>query len=318
MNIVDLLIICIMLLCAWTAYRRGLILSGLGLLTSIIILLTAFLLYKPGGVIILKFFPRVGSWSPALAFFVLIILAQICYDTLVISFLRRLPQGISQSQWNHVLGIVPGLINGFIWITLMSAFLIAYPLENVVTRSARKSKFAPQLAGNVGWLNKQLSPVLTGALMQLRDNNAAVVSHERMITLPFRVADAQPRPELEAELLRLVNKERTNRGLQPLQADAGLTKVAREHSEDMFRRGYFSHYTPDGLDPLDRMKKDSIQFLIGGENIAITQTLPMAHTGLMRSPGHRANILNPAYGYVGIGILDGGFYGLMITQSFKN
>ncbi|MDQ3129497.1 MAG: colicin V production protein, partial [Acidobacteriota bacterium] len=45
---------------------------------------------------------------------------------------------------------------------------------------------------------------------------------------------------------------------------------------------------------------------------------PIAHTGLMNSPGHRANILQPNFGRVGIGVLDGGRRGLMITQNFRN
>ena len=52
--------------------------------------------------------------------------------------------------------------------------------------------------------------------------------------------------------------------------------------------------------------------------LALARTLDMAHTGLMNSPGHRANILNPAFGRVGIGILDGGRHGLMVTQTFRN
>jgi uncharacterized protein YkwD len=38
----------------------------------------------------------------------------------------------------------------------------------------------------------------------------------------------------------------------------------------------------------------------------------------MNSPGHRANILERSYGRVGIGILDGGMHGLMISQEFRN
>lgn len=51
---------------------------------------------------------------------------------------------------------------------------------------------------------------------------------------------------------------------------------------------------------------------------ALAPTLSQAHTGLMNSPGHRANILNNGFGRVGIGILDAGIYGLMITQNFRN
>jgi len=44
----------------------------------------------------------------------------------------------------------------------------------------------------------------------------------------------------------------------------------------------------------------------------------IAHAGLMNSPGHRANILRPQFGRVGIGIMDGGVHGLMVTQNFRN
>ena len=119
-------------------------------------------------------------------------------------------------------------------------------------------------------------------------------------------------------MLGLVNMERRKRGLKPLVADPELVPVARAHSQDMFARGYFSHYTPEGKDPFDRMKAAKIRYQAAGENLALGQTLKICHDGLMNSPGHRANILNPAYGRLGVGILDGGTYGLMISQEFRN
>ena len=86
----------------------------------------------------------------------------------------------------------------------------------------------------------------------------------------------------------------------------------------MFARGYFAHMTPEGKDPFARMKEAGITFTNAGENLALAQTLAIAHNGLMNSPGHRANILRPQFGRVGIGILDGGVYGLMISQEFRN
>ena len=97
-----------------------------------------------------------------------------------------------------------------------------------------------------------------------------------------------------------------------------MTAVARAHSKDMFARGYFSHYTPEGEDPFDRMKDAGVKFIAAGENLALGQTLNICHQGLMNSPGHRANILRPTYGRLGIGILDGGIHGLMISQEFRN
>jgi uncharacterized protein YkwD len=66
------------------------------------------------------------------------------------------------------------------------------------------------------------------------------------------------------------------------------------------------------------MRDADIHFLTAGENLALAKTLNIAHTGLMNSSGHRANILNKSFGRVGIGIIDGGLYGLMISQEFRN
>jgi uncharacterized protein YkwD len=119
-------------------------------------------------------------------------------------------------------------------------------------------------------------------------------------------------------MLVMVNEERSKEGLKPVKADPEMAEVARKHSKDMFARGYFSHVTPDGKDPFDRMRADGVKFLTAGENLALAQTLSIAHKGLMNSPGHRANILKPTFGRLGIGVLDGGIYGLMITQNFRN
>ena len=119
-------------------------------------------------------------------------------------------------------------------------------------------------------------------------------------------------------MLDLVNRERTQRGLQPLETDGELRLLARAHAADMFKRGYFAHNTPEGLNPFDRMREANIPFTVAGENLALAPTLDMAHDGLMNSPGHRANILNDQFTKIGIGVLDGGIYGKMFVQDFTN
>ena len=119
-------------------------------------------------------------------------------------------------------------------------------------------------------------------------------------------------------MLDLINQERISRGIKPLKADPELVPVARADAADMFARGYFSHYTPEGEDPFQRMTDAGIKFRTAGENLALAPTLQIAHTGLMNSPGHRANILNPNFGRVGIGIMTGGRRGIMVGQEFRN
>ncbi len=86
----------------------------------------------------------------------------------------------------------------------------------------------------------------------------------------------------------------------------------------MLARGYFSHYTPEGLSPFDRMAKANIAFIAAGENLAFAPNVTLAMQGLMQSPGHRANILSKDFGRVGIGVLDAGIYGEMFVQEFKD
>ena len=54
------------------------------------------------------------------------------------------------------------------------------------------------------------------------------------------------------------------------------------------------------------------------ENLALAPNVDIAHKGLMNSPGHRANILSPSFGRVGIGVIDGGGYGKMFAQEFAD
>lgn len=121
----------------------------------------------------------------------------------------------------------------------------------------------------------------------------------------------------EQQMLNLVNKERTQRGLAPLKANLELTKVARLKAKDMIDKNYFSHQSPTYGSPFDMMSRFGISYRTAGENIAGNSTVTAAHTALMNSDGHRANILNSAYTEVGIGIVNGGPYGKMFVQMFK-
>lgn len=95
-----------------------------------------------------------------------------------------------------------------------------------------------------------------------------------------------------------------------------LVRIARLKSTDMIQKNYFDHTSPTYGSPFDMMNKAGIAYRTAGENLAGASTVTIAHTNLMNSPGHRANILNPAFTEIGIGIIDGGPYGKMFTQEF--
>jgi uncharacterized protein YkwD len=116
----------------------------------------------------------------------------------------------------------------------------------------------------------------------------------------------------------LVNKERTSTDIPALDFSENLAKVARAHCSDMFKRGYFSHYTPEGLSPFDRMTEADIVFTYAGENLALAPSVDLAMKGLMQSLGHKANILSTNFHRVGVGVIDGGIYGEMFCQEFTD
>lgn len=120
----------------------------------------------------------------------------------------------------------------------------------------------------------------------------------------------------ERLMVQLVNAERAKAGLAPLEVDMRVVQTARIKSQDMITYNYFSHDSPRLGSPFDLMKSAGIQYRTAGENIAGNQTVEAAHRALMNSSGHRANILNRSFKKIGIGIIKGGRYGLMVTQQF--
>lgn len=123
-------------------------------------------------------------------------------------------------------------------------------------------------------------------------------------------------PELEQQMLELVNNERVKAGLKPLEMDNKLLELARLKSQDMIDKNYFSHTSPTYGDPFTMMKNFGVEYWMAGENLAGNSSLTSAHKALMNSPGHKANILKPEFTHIGIGVVKGGPYGMMITQMF--
>lgn len=106
----------------------------------------------------------------------------------------------------------------------------------------------------------------------------------------------------EVAIFELANAARAAAGVAPLICDAELAAVARAHSEDMCARDYFSHTSPDGSSPGDRVSAAGLSHSGIGENIAAGNgTADATHEQWMNSSGHRRNILNPDYTRLGVG-----------------
>jgi len=121
---------------------------------------------------------------------------------------------------------------------------------------------------------------------------------------------------IEQKAVLLLNEDRKNAGLEPLQVNLKLSKLAADYAKDMNTRKFFAHIDPDGKDPFDRMAAIGIDFPNAGENIALSPNVETAHKMLMDSPLHRENILNPKFAEIGIGVRSDSRGGVYLVQEF--
>ena len=226
----------------------------------------------------------------------------------------RLPPRVRTHPLHRAAGLLPGALAGLVDATLAVMLLAALPLPQALDDAVRDSALARRLQPAADRVEAALTPIFDEAGRRVLAPPATEPGTHGRIELPYTVQQPRARPDLEARMLDLVNAERAREGLEPLAADAALAEVARAHSRDMFARGYFSHHAPEGDDAFERLRRAGVRFRLAGENLALAPTLALAHDGLMKSPGHRANILRPGFRRLGIGILDGGRHGLMVTQ----
>ena len=118
-----------------------------------------------------------------------------------------------------------------------------------------------------------------------------------------------------AEVVRLVNIERTSRGLPALTMDTKLNAAAAERAEETITR--FAHERPDGSSCFTILQEYGISYRTAAENIAGGQGTPAAVVNSwMNSEGHRANILNSSLRKIGVGYARGGQYGTYWVQLF--
>jgi uncharacterized protein YkwD len=317
MNLIDVALIIVVLLSVWSGFRKGFVIGAFELISWIGTLVIGFLGYKYVAAFLERFF-SIGVWLLPVAFILTLILARILLGFIINSLMKVTSPEAHTSVVNRVFGIVPGVVNGAIYVTLIAGLLLAFPISDTLSQTTRDSKIASRFAGYVESFDEKLSPIFDKAISQSMNRLTIQPDSEKSVRLPFTVSSPRVRADLETQMLEMVNQERTKQNLPPLKPDPELTMVARAHSKDMFARGYFAHLTPEGKTPFDRMRSGGVRYLSAGENLALGQTLTICHNGLMNSPGHKANILDKSYGRLGIGILDGGMHGLMVTQNFRN
>jgi uncharacterized protein YkwD len=314
----DALLLLVLLISLWAGWRRGLVAGAV----ELVALVASLSLAWAAGPSLADWAARqgwtLGVWALPAAVVLAYGLTRLLLGALLGSGLAAMPAQAHRHIGNRLLGLLPGAANGLIHMVLLLLLWQALPLGETLARSARDSVLARPLAPPAAWLQDRLATVFSPAWAEAMRRTTVQPGTRERLELPFRLQSAPARPDLETQMLALVNEVRRAHGLNPVSADPAATELARAHSRDMLAQGYFSHVSPQGQDPFERMRQGGLRFRAAGENLALAGDVAKAHQGLMDSPGHRANILRPTFGRLGIGIVDGGRHGLMVTQTFRN
>ncbi len=147
--------------------------------------------------------------------------------------------------------------------------------------------------------------------------------------------------EIEIFVFEEINKIRLEGGLEPLNWDPMLAKLAREHSLDMARYSYFNHTDLFGLNPTKRAQElgINIKVIVNGElyenvgenigfmprgivqDVGVLLTTKDIASGMifewMLSEPHKENILSTEYLSTGIGVAYNGDNSYYLTQNFQ-
>jgi uncharacterized protein YkwD len=323
-NWIDILITFIVVFYALEGYSLGFLASLIDFISFVLSFILGITFYKKFAAFFVNSFSISRGFANAIGFFVAASIFEIIFSVLLKGLFANLPFDAKDfknkkfQKINKIAGIIPGALSGIIISSFILSLILALPFSVFLKKSVSGSKIGNVLAENTQGFAKSWEDIFGGAVNDTLSFLTIEPKSSESLKLNFQTLNVSVDKAAELEMFNLVNEERAKVNLNKLTFSEKLAEVGRMHCQDMFARGYFSHYTPEGLSPFDRMQQANIDFTYAGENLALAPNTDLAMKGLMQSSGHKANILSPNFGKVGIGVIDGGIYGEMFCQEFTN
>jgi hypothetical protein len=137
------------------------------------------------------------------------------------------------------------------------------------------------------------------------------------ISSSFALASDQELRLAEQQIFNLANEARENAGVEPLRWNEQAAEAARAHAKLLAQNQALSHQFSGEPELRERLGATGLRFDAAAENVADAESADESHEALMNSPPHRANLLNPKYNSVGIGVAkNGGQY--YVVQDFAH
>lgn len=318
MNWVDLIIILLLLFFALESIKRNFVSELLDSLSFVIAFIASLRFYNEFSQLFVTAFQIPNSLSKIFGFLTVWFIVETIFFGIIHFLIFKSIQKFDYPKQLNSFSFIPALFRGLVFISIILVLLGTFPIQPRIKQDILDSYIGSGILNATHRLEGPLKNVFGGITEDTFTFLTIKPKSDESVNLGFRTDKFAANASLENQLISLVNKERLAHNLRPLEHIKALTEIGRSHSSDMFKRGYFAHSSPEGENVADRAAKAKYLYLVIGENLAYAPTVELAHKGLMDSPGHRANILSPEFNKIGIGIMDGGVYGLMVTQVFSN
>jgi uncharacterized protein YkwD len=319
MNLLDLAIILMLITGVGMGIQRGFLRTSLDLIVLVTAAFAGARLYRPVSDMFESMLGAQGAiinaMSLVLGALVVLMLLNLLIAWSVTPHLSALRISAPIRVADNGFGVLPGIAYGVLFGAMLTLTLGLVSIGDSVDQALADSSFAKQLRAAATSATTGLARQ-TG--MDLADFTYVVVPEEETTyrVPPTGDSDLEAEEGYEADLFELVNRERVERGLSMLSYDTSLVPVARAHSQEMLELGYFSHVSPNTGTLGDRLNDAEVEYTAAGENLAYAPDVGIAHRGLMQSDGHRANVLDPSWERIGIGILSAPDGTIMVTQLF--
>ena len=292
MNWVDITILLTLLCFTFEGFKRSFIGELLDFLSFFLAFILSLRFYNLLADFYKNSFQVSHSLSNVLGFISIWILSEIIFFILI-NFLPIKSNFLNKLDFRlRYLSLVPGFLRGVVFVAIILVLVGTFPIQPRIKLAVNHSKLGSFILEKAASLERPFKNVFGGITQDTLTFLTIKPKSGESVDLGFKTTDFKEDLNLEKEMIGLVNKERTSRGLKALEFNDNLRMVGLVHSEDMFERGYFSHYSPENKTIADRAEDRQIEYQVIGENLAFTPNLELAHNGLMNSPGHRANILS--------------------------
>ncbi|MBI2009854.1 MAG: CvpA family protein [Candidatus Chisholmbacteria bacterium] len=317
-NLVDLVVVGVVAYFVWDGWQKGIfiLLGQLGSFVGAVLL--AFRFYASVTPFLMQAFSLSRGLAQAMAFLLIAYGGEELLVWVFNGLVERMPHKHFPKWWRGGMSLPLSAVSGLVMAGLLLSAVTALPVKPKIKQDVAASPLGGWLVRKASGWEREVDAIFGEAARETLSFLTIPAQSPERLDLGFELTEVQYEVDeaAEQEIFRLVNQERGERGLRALTWEGAAVGVARGHSEDMARRGYFSHVSPEGKTVGDRLTKAGVDFSLAGENLALAPTVELVHEGLMASEGHRENILAPDYRRGAIGVIDTGVYGKMVTQVF--